>query len=345
MKRTPFTAAALAFFGFAGMSRGQTIEQYYSAHVVTLVTSFAPGGLNDIAGRLVARHLPRFLSGAPVVNVQNMPGAGGLVAANYLFNVAARDGSVIGQIDRSVAQSGIRGAPNVKFDPLEFNWLGSLSTYANEAYIMWVDVKHPARTVADLDKPGMRARMGAVTGGTNQLMSLVAQRALGLNIDVISGYAGGAAIWLAMANGEIDGQIIGVTSVKAEHPELWRDHALRGLVQFGRADRLKDFPDLPTGRELAKDDETRSLVEFAELPFLTSLPFVAPPGVPADRAAALQKAFAAMTEDADFRAEAAKLNVELSPQGAGYIQRVLKRSAEIPKSVIARYNSMIDAAK
>ena len=253
------------------------------------------------------------------------------------------DGSIIGQLDRSVAQSGLRRAPNVKFDALKFTWLGSLSTYGSEAYVLWVNKAHPAQTVADLGKPGVRTRLGAVTGGTNSLISLVAQKVLGLNVEVISGYAGGAAIWLGMLNGELDGQIIGVTSVKAEHPELWRDKALRGLVQFGRSERLASMPDIPTGRELAKTDADRAVVEFAELPFLTSLPFLAPPNVPADRARALQEAFSKMVVDPEFLLEAEKLNVELSPASGESILGVLKRSAGVPKDVIARYNAIVDA--
>jgi tripartite-type tricarboxylate transporter receptor subunit TctC len=98
----------------------QSVEQFYKGRTLTLVISFGPGGLNDIAGRLVAQHLPRFIPGQPRIIVQNMPGAGGLVAANHLFNTAPQDGSVFVQLDRSVAQSGIRGAANVKFDPLKF---------------------------------------------------------------------------------------------------------------------------------------------------------------------------------------------------------------------------------
>ena len=338
-----FALAALLLTVGTIAGHAQSVETFYAGKQLTLITSFAPGGLNDIAGRLVSRHLRRFIPGQPGIVVQNRPGAGGLVAANYLFNVGNADGTVIGQLDRSVAQSGLRGAPNVKFDPLRFTWLGSLSTYGSEAYVLWVNKAHPAHTVADLAKPGVRTRLGAVTGGTNSLISLVAKNVLGLNVEVISGYAGGAAIWLGMLNGELDGQIIGITSVKAEHPELWRDQALRGLVQFGRADRLESFSQIPTGRELAKNDADRALVEFAELPFLTSLPFVAPPNVPADRARALQDAFVKMIADPDFLAEAEKLNVELSPASGENILSVLKRSAGVPREVIARYNGIVDA--
>ncbi|MCW2573618.1 MAG: tripartite tricarboxylate transporter family receptor, partial [Frankiales bacterium] len=183
MVKTFLSAALLACC--AVVAQAQNVEQFYSGRQLTLITSFAPGGLNDIAGRLVSRHLRRFIPGQPSIVVQNMPGAGGLVAANYLFNVASADGSIIGQLDRSVAQSGLRGAPNVKFDALKFTWLGSLSTYGSEAYVLWVNKNHPAQTVADLGKPGIRTRLGAVTGGTNSLISLVAQKALGLNVEVI----------------------------------------------------------------------------------------------------------------------------------------------------------------
>ena len=231
----------------------QSVEAFYAGRTVTLIISFGAGGLNDIAGRLVAQHLPRFIPGHPRIIVQNMPGAGGLVAANHLYNAAPLDGSVLVQLDRSVAQSAIRGAANVKFDPLKFTWLGSLSNYDNEAYLLWVNVSHPARTVADINRLATPTRLGAVSGGTNMLMSLTAKETLGLNVKVIRGYVSGPAVWLAMDRAEVDGQTIGFTSVMAEHPEKWENKEIRPLLQFGRATRLSLFSELPTAREPRPD--------------------------------------------------------------------------------------------
>jgi tripartite-type tricarboxylate transporter receptor subunit TctC len=320
----------------------QTVEDFYKSKTVTLIISFGPGGLNDIAGRVVAQHLPRFIPGSPRIIVQNMTGAGGLVAANHLYNVAPQDGTVFGQLDRSVAQSGIRGLSNVKFDPLKFTWLGSLSNYGNEAYVMWVNSTHPARSIADLNRLPTPTRLGAVSGGTNMLMSLVAKEALGLNVQVIRGYPAAAPIWLAMERGEVDGQTTGLTSVMAEHPEKWERKEIRPLMQFGRATRLDVFANEPTARELAPTPEARALIEFAELPFLTSLPFVAPPNLPADRAEALQAAFGRMSRDEAFIEDAKKRRVELSPLGGKEILAVLVRSAATPKKVIDQFNTIID---
>lgn len=335
-------AAATSVVAQAPATAVPSAEEFYQGRAITLVISFGPGGLNDIAGRLVAQHLPRFLSGNPRVVVQNMPGAGGLTAANHLYHTVPADGSVIAQLDRNVAQSGIRGAANARFDPLQFTWLGSLSNYENEAYLLWVKSSHPARAVADLARLDAPVRVGAVSGGTNMLMSLVARDVLGLKLNVVRGYVSGPAIWLAMDRGEVDGQTIGFTSVMAEHPEKWERGEIRPLLQLGRASRLPAFADVPTGRELAATADARALVEFAELPFLTSLPYVAPPGVPVDRARALELAFERMTRDEAFIADAKRRRVELSPVTGSEILHTLRRSAATPRELIARFNAVLE---
>src|SRR5262245_37858719 len=226
-------------------ARAQPVEDLFRGKTVNLLISFGAGGPNDTAGRVVAQHLGRFIPGQPRVVAQNMPGAGGLVAANHLFNVAPQDGTVLSQLDRSVAQTGIRGAGNVKFDPLKFTWLGSLSNYGNEAYLLWVNASHPAKSVADINGLPAPTRLGAVSGGTNMMVSLVAKEMLALNVKVVRGYVSGPAVWLAMDRGEVDGQTIGLTSVMAEHPEKWERRDIRPLLQCGRAARLPVFGELP----------------------------------------------------------------------------------------------------
>jgi len=325
----------------AGTAAGaQTPETFYAGRQVPLVISFAPGGLNDLAGRATARHLGRFIPGNPTIVPQNMPGAGGLAAANYLFNVAAHDGSVIGQLDRSVAQNAIRGASTARFDPLKFTWIGSLSSYGNDAYVVLVRASHQAHSVKDLlGDNAIKTRLGAVSGGSNMFISLIAKSVLGLKVDVITGYPGGKGLWIALQNGELDGQAMSLSSVKAEQPAMWRDKQ----VQFGRETRLAELSDVPTARELAGNDPAkRALIDFAELPFRASLPYVAPPGVPEDRAAALRKAFMAMARDPAFIEDANKLSIELSPISGEDIVALLQHSSSIPQDLIAQYNAIVE---
>jgi tripartite-type tricarboxylate transporter receptor subunit TctC len=334
---------AVLCFGLAAVSpaAAQSVEQFYKGRAVTLIVGFAPGGINDIAGRLVGRHLGRFIPGTPTIVVQNLPGAGGLVTANRLFNVAERDGSVIAGLGRAVPQLAIQGYPNANFEPLKFTWLGSLSSYADDAYLLLVNARHPAKSVGELGKLTHSLKLGTDrAGASNLVFALIAKEVLNLNVDLVRGYSGAAPIFLAMLNGELDGQMIGLSSVKSGQRDLWNRKEVRPLVQFGRTARLAELADVPTGRELTGEPGALALIEFAELPFFMALPFIAPPGVPPDRAKALQTAFMQMSKDEKFVEEAKKLGLDISPVDGDEILKLLARSAATPKDVIARYNAL-----
>jgi tripartite-type tricarboxylate transporter receptor subunit TctC len=143
-----------------------------------------------------------------------------------------------------------------------------------------------------------------------------------------------------MQRGEVDGQVIGLSSILAGQRALWEGKELRPLLQFGRLTRLPELPDVPTGRELAKDEKAKALLEFAELPFFMALPFAAPPDVPPERARALQSAFMAMCRDQSFIDDARKLGLDISPIDGDAISRLLTRAAATPKDVIDRFNDI-----
>jgi len=335
------TCVAIALALVPAAARAQSVEEFYRGKSITLILGFSTGGLNDIAGRLIGQHLGRFIPGQPRLIPQNMMGAGGLVAANHLYNVAARDGSVLGVLDRNTAQTGIRGVANVKFDPLRLIWLGSLSDYSTDAYPFWVGARHQAKTIADINRLPTPTRVGAVGGGTNMLIALLAKEALRLNLQVIRGYTGGPALLLAIERGEIEGVTLGLSAVIAEYPQKWENKELTPLIQFGRTTRLGQLAEIPTAREYAPTEEARALVEFAELPFLISQPFVAPPDLPPDRIAALRTAFGRMVRDEAFIADAKRRRVELSPIDGQAVRAVLMRAAGTPRDVIARFNAII----
>jgi tripartite-type tricarboxylate transporter receptor subunit TctC len=339
-------AAAVAFCFLAismGAAQAQTVEEFYKGKVIKVLVGVPPGGVYDISARLMARYLGNYIPGHPSVVVQNLPGAGGLVVANRLYaDKSENDGLTLAVIERSVAQLAIQGDPNARFDPLKFNWLGSMSSYQDDAYLLLINADHPAKTVADLDQPGVQTRIGGGNAGSsNRHFAVIAKDVLGLKLDVVRGYPGATNIFLAMQRGEVDGQVIGYGSSRAGQRALWEAQKVRPLIQFGRSERLKDFPDVPTGRELAKTPNALALIEFAELAFFMAMPMLAPPDIPADRAAALKSAFMQMCKDKEFIAEANKLGLEVSPLDGDGIKKLLERAAGTPHEVIEQYKKLI----
>jgi tripartite-type tricarboxylate transporter receptor subunit TctC len=154
----------------AGPAAGDPVEQFYRGRAITMLVGTSPGGINDISARLVARHLSRFIPGAPSIIVQNNPGAGGLVTANRLYFNADKDGSVIAKLERAVPQLAIQGNPNAQFDPVKFIWLGSISSYAEDAYLMLVNAQHPARSIAELRSGSVSATLGADNAASSNLI-------------------------------------------------------------------------------------------------------------------------------------------------------------------------------
>jgi len=337
----PLAALALMLASMAP-GAGQTPEQFYTGKTVSIIVPTSPGGNFDLNARLVSRHMGRFLPGQPAVLVRNMPGAGGMLVANQFVNTREQDGATIAVMERGTPQLAYEGNPNVRFDPLKFNWIGSLSSYADDAYLMLVNDSHPAKTVADLRKPGVIARLGGdLPGSTNLTFAVLARDLFKLNVQLVRGYPGAAPMFIAMQGGELDGQLIGLGSVRGAQPALWNGKKVRPLMQFGRTSRLAQLGDIPTGRELLTDPEDLALLEFAELSFFIALPFLAPQNVPADRVAALQKAFMDMTRDKLFLEDAARSNFELSPIDGPAVRAIIEKMSNTPPQVIRRYVDIV----
>jgi tripartite-type tricarboxylate transporter receptor subunit TctC len=342
--------AALAFLCglVAGAPAGhaQSVEQFYKGRQITMVVGSAPGGINDISARFVARYLGKYIPGNPTIVVENQPGAGGITAANRLANVFPQDGSYIAKLERAVPLLAIQGDPNVHFDPQQLSWLGSLSSYAHDSYLMLVMETNPIKSIDELEQPGKSITLGGDNAASsNVIFATIAKEVLGLNVKVVSGYTGAAPLFLAMQRGEIDGQVVGFSSVRTGQRDLWNRHAFRALMQFGRATRLADFRDIPTANELTKDPSALALLDFADLQFAISLPFAAPPHLPADRAKALQTAFMDMCKDPMVLAEGDKLGIEMSPINGDTVLKLIARAAATPHDVIERYNSLVGPGK
>ena len=237
---------------------------------------------------------------------------------------------------------------NVRFDARKLTWLGSSSSYANDAYFLFVRKDAAVQSIDDARRPGGPPLVlgGTAEGSTGSDVAMVVRSALGLNIRLIPGYVDSAGLFLAVNRGEVDGRFVGLSATASSHPQ-WLGPAsnVRMLLQFARATRHQDFPDVPTARELAPDDKARALIALAELPYRLSRPFAAPPGVPEERARALQAAFLAVHHDPLYREDAARLKVDISPISGPDVMRAIDDIAGAPADMLAVIGKIMSDAK
>lgn len=332
-------AAALLAAPGARLALAQSaVADFYRGKDITLLVGYGPGGGYDITARLLARYLGKYIPGNPNVVVQNMPGAGSMRAANYTYVNAPKDGTTIALIARDMPLLGLLGVnPQVQFDVGKFNWLGSSSSYANDAYVLVVGPKSPIKSIADAQKAGGPPLVlgGTGEGGTDADVPRILRDTIGIRIRQVLGYTSTPPLVLAVERGEVDGRMFDFSYVQKSRPQwLKPDSGFHLLVQFARRTRHPELPDVPTARELAPDARARELIVFAETPLLTmARPFVAPPGAPADRLAALRAAFDAAHRDPAFRAEGDKLGVDISPMTAADMTRALDAMVHAPPAV------------
>jgi tripartite-type tricarboxylate transporter receptor subunit TctC len=337
--RRPIAAAFLVIAALAAsQAPAETVEDFYRGKRLTLTVGYGPGGGYDVFARLLARHLGRFIPGNPQILVQNMPGAGSLIAANYLYAIAPKDGTAFGLFARDMPLLGLLGHnANVQFDPRKFNWLGSSSDFSEDAYVMIVRTDAPVKSIAEMRRPGGPVTVlgGTADGATGGDVPRILQEALGLNMKLILGYRDSAAVFLAMERGEVSGRTTDLSAIQSTRPDWLKPNSgFHLLLQYARLTRHKDFPDVPTARELALNDRARALIELAELPYRLSRPFAAPPGIPADRAKALQEAFMAVHQDPLYLEDAARLKVDVSPISAEEVLRALDDLANTPPDLL-----------
>jgi tripartite-type tricarboxylate transporter receptor subunit TctC len=339
-----FRAAVLAIAALASpAASADPVADFYKGKQIQLIVGYGPGGGNDVYARLLARHMGRHVPGQPGIVVQNMPGAGSLRAANYLYNVAPKDGTVFGTFARNMPLlSALGDNASVQFDPRKFTWLGSSSSYANDAYILFVRADAAVKSVDDARRPDGPTLVlsGTAPGDTSADVPLLLRDALGLKVKLVMGYPDSNAMFMAAETKEVDGRVADLSSVASSRPHWLKPDGMRALLQFARVTRHADFPDVPTARELARSDADRTLIEISELPYRLTRPYAAPPGVPAERAEALKAAFMAVHEDPQYLDEAAKLKLDVSPIDGEEILKVVEQIGKAPRAVLQRIKKL-----
>jgi tripartite-type tricarboxylate transporter receptor subunit TctC len=321
-----------------------TAQDFYKGKTINLIVGNAPGGGYDHYARLLARHMPRYIPGEPNIVVKNMPGAGGMLMSNAMYSQLPRDGLTIGMMSRANPIEPVLGNVAAKFKSEDFTWLGTSSTYEEDAYCLVIRADAPFQTIEDVQKPGRPLLLGGLAaGGSDTDITLIAREVFKLNTQLIRGYGGSAELNIAIQRGEVEGRAIGVSSLETGMPDWLNGGKLRFLLQFGHEKRWKGLPDVPTAREIAKTPEDKALLELAELPFLMARPFMAPPGVPQMQADILKRAFMQAHQDAEYLREAAQMKVDVSPLGGDEIAKIVNRIARTPPTVVARYNAILHA--
>jgi tripartite-type tricarboxylate transporter receptor subunit TctC len=325
-------AAALLLAAGVVSVHAQSVEQFYKGRQVSLLVFTGAGSTYDIYARLLARHLGDHIPGNPVLVVQNMPGAGGLKVEEYLYRIAPKDGSVIGTIGRGLPFEPMLGENAAKIDPLQFTWLGSMNRDDTLA-MSWHT--SPVKTFEDLTKHELLVP-GTGVGADSEIMPRAFNQLAGTRFKIIEGYRDTAVAALAMERGELDGLAYwSWSAIKAAHPDWLRDHKVN-LLFHTAIDPLADAPGLPSIRDLVSDPIDHRALAFLLAREIMGRPFLAPPDLPADRAAALRAAFAATLRDPAFVQDAQRSRLEIALVPGGDVTALLKDSAAAPKEVIVR---------
>ena len=338
-------AFGLAMLAGSGV-HADTVSDFYKMTRVKIIQSSAPGGGYDAYARTLARHLPRHIPGDPSVIVQNMPGAGGVVAANFVYNVAPQDGSVIGGLQRNVPLIQIMGHSGPKYDPTKFHWIGSVT---NEAGVLAIVKSAEVKTLEDVFKT--KAIMG-MTGPTDtEIYPALMNNTMGAKFELIGGYPSATQVQLAIQRGEVEGISQSWSSFKVGIGPQFLKENINVLAQIS----LKPHPELAkTGAPVIMDiiDREHVLPQYSVEEaktwwrlMLTSKamgrPYALGPGVPADKVKALRKAFLDTANDPGFVRDANKQGREVSPLGGEELQQMVADLAAAPKSTIKQVEDLI----
>lgn len=326
-------AAGLMWAGAAGAQ--DALESFYRGRTVTIVVGSSPGGGYDLYGRLLARFMGRHIPGNPTVVVQNMPGAGSNVAAAYIYNVAPKDGTVIGAIFAGAVIDPLIGdVKRATHDTSKFNFIGNVNS---DAYVCLVRADAPVKRMAEAFDRELIVGASAEGASTRDYPTML-KNLLGVKFSIVAGYPGTREINLALEKGEVQGAC-GETwsSVTATYPAWFRDGLVKPLVQ----ESTVGYPELdkmgiPLTLDFAKSDEQRAILSLVYTQATTGRPYVVAPGVPAERVAALRQAFMQAMNDPELVAEAKRQKVDIGPMSGEDLQALVTKIYATPPDIVEK---------
>ena len=329
--------AAAALTVAIAPGRAQSVADFYKGKTVDLYIGYSVGGAYDLYARMIARHLGKHIPGNPTVLPKNMEGAGSLRLANWLYNVAPKDGSAMGIIGRGTGFDPLLGNTKAQFDASKFTWIGSAN---NEVSICVAWAGSGITKFEDMMTKELVVGGTSSSADTDQFPKIV-NGVLGTKMKVVTGYPGGNEVGLAMERGEVQGRCgWSWSSVKSTHQKWIDEKKFTILVQLA-LEKHPDLPNVPLVIDLAKTDEQRQILKLIFARQVMGRPFVGPPNIPPDRAAALRSAFMATMKDKDFLADTEKAKMEITPVPGDRVQALVKEIYSTPPEIAQKAASYL----
>jgi tripartite-type tricarboxylate transporter receptor subunit TctC len=331
-------AVALLALGPLPVASALSPADFYKGKTVDLYIGYSAGGGYDVYARALARHMARFIPGNPTILAKNMPGAGSLVLANWLYNVAPRDGTAFGIIARGTAFDPLLGSTKAQFDASKFNWIGSMNDEVSVC-VAWHTTG--ITRLEQVERNELTVGGSGPVADTDQFPKVL-NATIGTRFKIVTGYPGGNDVDLAMERGEVMGRCgWSWSSVIATHKSWIDDKKINVLVQLSLSKHI-DLPHVPLIMDFAKTEEQKQIFKlvFARQPM--GRPFLAPPGIPAERVAVLRKAFMDTMKSREFLAEAEKMQLEINPVSGDAVQKIVQEVYRTPKAIAAAVAQMVN---
>ena len=333
-----WTMAALVFA--AGMpAEAQTADAFYkSLKEFTVYIGSTTGGGYDQYGRLYARHIGRHIPGSPTVIPRNMPAGGGRAVMNYVFTVAAKDGSAVGTTLRNVPFDPLMGVPETKIDPEKLTWIGSMNAETSLC-VSWYAT--PFRTVDDIRNQEILVGSSGPSAADATHVKLL-NAVAGTKMKIVPGYAGSTEVHLAMERGEVDGRCgFGWDSIVSRYKQWLDEKKINLLVQFA-IDKHPDLPDVPWIMDLARTEADRQMAALALGPNKMGRPLFGPPNIPSDRVAFLRDSFVATMKDPELRADAKKMQIDVDYMDGAATEALYRQLYATPKPVVEATQAIME---
>ena len=314
----------------AGHAARAEETSFYAGKTITVLIGYAAGGTYDATARLLARHMGKHIPGHPNIVAENLPGSGGIKTILHLYEVAPRDGTMLGMLARSYPIEPAFNPSQAKYDPRRFNPIGSTSQEVSVG-VVWHT--HGVKTIQDIMATPITVGATGATDDTGRFAALF-KKLTGANIKIVTGYPGGNDVTMAMEKGEVDGRFGWSWGSLKSRAKNWLDEKKINLIVQMAVQKAPDLPDTPLIMDLAKTELDRQALEMVFSPQTTAWPLVAPPAVPADRVAILRRAFDETLKDPAFLAEAEKMRIDVGPVSGEEMQKIVARIGGFDKSVI-----------